>query len=156
LCIRESRPVAIFNPRFIPGALFFATMIIIVSFAVHFILGVVLAILIFTIFIRKQRAGTFVSINLQKKIYFVCNPSGCWGGGWPPDIALRIEEDSSRTQWITSLYLASVCIWTAVTPTAAAGRRKITPFVGALRKIAASKRTVSVGFFDVMLEMFII
>jgi len=88
-------------------------------------------------------------------MYFVSKPSGGWGGGWPPDIALRVDQDPATEQWVTSLYLATICIWTAVTPSPTGGRRKIKPFVDALKKIAALKRPEKVGFFDVVLEMLI-
>jgi hypothetical protein len=128
-------------------------MAILISYQIALILGVAVAVLIFSWYIRRRRAGTYVSLNLRKRTYFVVDPNGCWGGNWPPEIALRVEQDPVTEQWVTSLYLASVRIWTTVTPTATGGRRKIKPFVDALREISELKRPEKTNQFDVMIEM---
>jgi hypothetical protein len=92
LSIRENKPIVIFNPHFIFPTLLFGVMCF-VLFIVDVALGLASAVIMSIIFVRKQRSGTFVSINIKKRIYYVCHPSGAWGGGWPPDIAVRVEQD---------------------------------------------------------------
>jgi hypothetical protein len=106
--------------------------------------------------LSRSRLGQVVSVNLQKCTYYVFRSgSGGWGGGWPPDLQLSVNLDPKTNEWVTSLYLATVRIWTTTTPSAEAGRKKIKPFVEALQKIRALRRSKKVGVFDVLAEFWL-
>jgi hypothetical protein len=57
------------------------------------------------LFIRRGlRPATTVSLNIEKKMYFVATGSGGYGGNWPPSIGLQVRLDESMDgKWITSL-----------------------------------------------------
>ena len=141
LSIREKKKTPLVSTMMIP-ALFLGSIALAVSIASEaWPFGAFVLIWLVAYSIRRTRLGTVVHLNLKKRMYFVSNPGGSWGGGWPPDVAIRVELDTSTNLWVTSLYLATVRIWTASTVNPGDGKRKIKPFLEALQKIKALKRT---------------
>jgi hypothetical protein len=61
-------------------------------------------------------------------------------------------DDSTDGQWITSLYLAGVCIYSIQTSEAEEGRKKIALFMEALQMIAALRPIKKIGILDVLTE----
>jgi hypothetical protein len=115
--------------------------------------GILSFILGFMIWRRSVRSRTTVSLNIAKRIFFVTHPGGYWGGGWPPNIGLQVQfNESTDGQWVTSLYLATVCVWSIKTKKPNEGREKIKPFVEALSKITALKQHAQTGVFDILAE----
>jgi hypothetical protein len=141
LSIRENKKTPLISLMMIP-AFFLGSIALAVSVSAEaWPLGAFVLIWLVAYAIRRTRLGTVVHLNLKKRMYFVSNPGGAWGGGWPPDVAIRVELDTSTSLWVTSLYLATVRIWTASTVNPGDGKRKIKPFLEALQKIKALKPT---------------
>jgi hypothetical protein len=151
LVIRENKVT--FSVRDVVARLALSVFVASFAFTQSKVAALFLLFLMSFLLLKRTRLGTIVLLNLKKRMYLVSGDGGAWGGGWPPDLRLSIRLDPTTNQWITSLFLATVCIWSTVTPTAEGGRKKIRPFVEALEQIRSLKRNKTLGLFDLLLEL---
>jgi hypothetical protein len=111
-----------------------------------------LVAVIFLVVRPDFRSTRSVSLNIAKRIVFVTGQGKHSQSNWPPNIGLQVKlDESTGGQWVTTLYLATVCIWSTKTKNAEKGREKIKPFLEALQKIAALKPS-KLGYFDLPIE----
>jgi hypothetical protein len=98
---------------------------------------------------RRKLLGNVVKVNIRNRTCF-----GDGGLGWPPNIRTVINADPSTGKWKTSLFLSDVQIYSVFTPTSEGGRKTIEPFLNALQKLSALRRTKKLGFFTLLSDLF--
>jgi len=154
--IREQLPTTLFDGTltdYVSGLFFIV--------ANYFVLFTVLGFSLMTLTIisplaiwfwaREKLRGKVVKINIRNRTYF---GSSGGGGGWPPTIRSVTNVDPSTGKWKTSLYLNEVNIWSVLTETSEGGRTTLEPFLNALQKLSALRRTKKLTCFEMLSDLF--
>jgi hypothetical protein len=155
LTIRDCKPIRVVKSSVITsGVSFLITSLL--FYAANPLAGLFLFIALLFAWRRLFRAIRKITMNIEKRLYFVSEGGGSWGGGWPPYIGLSVALEQSTNLWVTSLYLDTICVWSKATEGAEQGREEIKPFVEALQKITALKRSKNVSWLDILKEQLLL
>ena len=144
LKIREQGPTTLFDGKLLLVILTVLSGALLWGFS-PMMLAITSPLVLWFLVYRKLR-GNVVKINIRNRTCFVSLPWD-WKSGWPPNIRTVSNADPSTGKWKTSLYLSDVQIWSVFTSTSEGGRKTMEPFLNALQKLSALRRTKKLSFF---------